>query len=108
MQADISPAEGSTPGYDIASYAMRAVMMVRSINLNFGYMTRTSLPGYDKMIGDIFGQHNGADGLLPGLGGFAFGFDGGKRFIERMKEDNLLVINKNNITPAISNRNKKI
>lgn len=107
MQADISPAEGSTPGYDIASYAMRAVMMVRSINLNFGYMTRTSLPGYDKMIGDIFGQHNGADGLLPGLG-FAFGFDGGKRFIERMKEDNLLVINKNNITPAISNRTKNM
>ena len=88
-------------------HIVRMAMMVQNINLNMGYKTRTDLPGFRPMAGDFFGQRNSPSGLLPGLG-FAFGFEGGERFVEKAKTDNLLVINDKNITPALSHQTKEI
>ena len=94
-------------GPDIARYAAHTLLMLRSFNFNYGYKSRSDIPGYDVMIGDFFGQYHTPDGLLPGWG-FAFGFDGGERFVEKLKAANLLVLNENNITPAIYNETKNL
>lgn len=90
-------------GPDIARYAAQTLMMLRSISINWGYRTRSDIPGFEGMIGDFFGQQHTPGGLSPGWG-FAFGFEGGERFVEKLKNDNLLVLNENNIKPAIYNK----
>jgi cell surface protein SprA len=85
----------------------RSVMMLRGININVGRKTRTDIPGFDPMIGDVFGQQSTGGGFVPGLG-FAFGFSGGEQYIERAMRNNWLVINENNITPAIFNQTRTL
>ena len=85
---------------DVAQYLARSLMMVRSVNVNFGYRSRTDIPGFDPMVGDFFGQSHTPAGLIPGLG-FAFGFDGGERFLEKSDANNWLVKNADNISPAL-------
>jgi cell surface protein SprA len=99
--------EGGGTGKDMAHYLARAVMILRQFSLNTGYKTRTYLPGYDPMIGDYFGQQRTPSGLLPGLG-FAFGLEGGERFIRESMTHNRLVINENNIRPAIWNETSNL
>ncbi len=94
-------------GHDITRYAVQTLMMFRSININWGYRTRNDIPGFDGMIGDFFGQSDTPVGILPGWK-FAFGFEGGDRFVEKLKSDNLLVMNKNNIKPAIYNETRNL
>jgi len=89
-------------GADVVHHMARAMMMLRQLNLNIGYKTRTDLPGYEPMIGDLFGQQRSPAGLLPGLG-FAFGLEGGERFIKESLTHNRLVINEHNIRPALWN-----
>jgi cell surface protein SprA len=89
------------------SGAWRTILMLRSLNINFGYKTRTDIPGFDPMIGDVFGQKSIGGGLVPGLG-FAFGFDNGERYIEKAMKNNWLVINQNNITPALFNQTRNL
>jgi hypothetical protein len=76
---------------------------LRNINMNLGIKRRTDVPGYIPLIGDFFGQHSAENGLQPGLG-FALGLDGGIEFIERSLANNLLVINEENINPAMFNK----
>ncbi len=71
--------------------------------MNLSIKRRTDVPGYIPLIGDSFGQNGDESGLKPGLG-FALGIDGGKEFIERSLANNLLVINKDNINPAMFNK----
>ena len=85
----------------------RAIMMLRGVNINFAYTTRTDIPGFDPMIGDVFGQQGASGGLIPGLG-FAFGLDGGERYIERAMQNNWLVINQNNVTPALFSETRNL
>ncbi|MGI6047837.1 MAG: cell surface protein SprA [Petrimonas sp.] len=94
-------------GHDIAEYLARGLMMVRSINVNLGYKSRTDIPGFDPMIGDFFGQSNTPNGFIPGFG-FAFGFDGGERFLEKADGNNWLVKNTNYISPAIYNQTQNV
>ncbi|MDD4697541.1 MAG: cell surface protein SprA [Fermentimonas sp.] len=75
---------------------------LKNINVNLGFKTRTDLPGYIPDIGDAFGQSSEAGVLQPGLA-FAFGMDGGMDFVRRSLSKNLLVINEENITPALFN-----
>jgi hypothetical protein len=75
---------------------------LKTININLGYKTRTDLPGYKPVIGDIFGQHSNSGVLQPGIA-FAFGLDGGMDFVKRALDNDLLVINEENITPAFFN-----
>ncbi len=100
------PAE-NTPMYNLAQYTARGLMMVRNINVNIGYKTRTDIPGFDPMIGDFFGQQNAPSGLIPGLG-FAFGFEGGVDYVEKALANNWLIINENNISPAVYNSTKNL
>lgn len=88
--------------YRIAQYVARGVMSLRSVDINYNYKTRTDLPGFRPMIGDVFGQRTGENGLVPGLG-FAFGWEGGEKYIEKAKQNDWLVSNSNNITPALYN-----
>ncbi len=83
------------------------MMMIRQINFNIGIKTRTDLPGYKPMSGDLFGQKKSTDALLPGLP-FAFGFAGGKSFVEEALAHNRLVINPNHIAPAIFNSTRNV
>ena len=91
----------------LQSNAWRSAMMLRNVNINIGYTTRTDIPGFEPMIGNAFGQHSAASGLAPGLG-FAFGLDGGVRYIKRALRNNQLVINQNNITPALYTRTRNL
>ena len=76
---------------------------VKNLNMNLSIKRRTDIPGYIPLIGDFFGQNGDEAGLKPGLG-FALGIDGGKEFIERSLANNLLVINEENINPAMLNK----
>ena len=102
-----SDREKNNTAVDIVQYLARGLMMVRSVNVNLGYKSRTDIPGFDPMIGDFFGQSNTPMGLIPGLG-FAFGFDGGERFLEKADANNWLVKNTNNISPAIYNQTQNV
>jgi cell surface protein SprA len=75
---------------------------LKNINMNLGFKTRTDLPGYKTVIGDLFGQNSESGILQPGLP-FAFGFDGGMDFVKRSLSQKLLVINEENIIPALFN-----
>ena len=75
---------------------------LKNINVNLGFKTRTDLPGYIPVIGDAFGQKSEAGVLQPGMA-FAFGMDGGIDFVKRALSKNLLVLNEENITPALFN-----
>lgn len=88
-------------------YVTRGLMMVRNVNATYSFKTRTDIKGFDPMIGDFFGQQNNPNGLIPGLG-FAFGLEGGEQFVRKAMENNWLVMNPNNITPAIHNAVKNL
>lgn len=94
-------------GRDISRYAAQALMMFRSIGFNWGYRSRSDIPGFEGMIGNFFGQSHMPGGLQPGWK-FAFGFEGGERFVEKLKNENLLVLNENNIKPAIYNKTRNL
>lgn len=93
--------QGNRGGFGL--HLARVAMMVRSVSINFSHKTRTDIPGFDPMIGDLFGQQSTSTGLVPGLG-FAFGLEGGERFIERSLAEGRLVIRSDHITPALFNK----
>lgn len=97
-----SDGEERAGGNGLADHLAQAVMMIRNINLNIGYKRRTDLPGYLPEAGDLFGQHRSTGGLLPGMA-FAFGLEGGKRFIEKSLSAGRLVIHSEQVTPALWN-----
>ncbi len=97
------PSQRGTLARDFGYHVAQAVMTVRSISMNISHKARTDIPGFDPMIGDLFGQHNTPDGLIPGLG-FAFGLEGGERFIEKSLARGQLIIDPNHITPALYNK----
>ncbi len=80
---------------------------LKNINVNLGFRTRTDLPGYKPEIGDFLGQNSFNGVLQPGLA-FAFGLDGGVDYVKSSLSNNLLVINKENITPALYNKTKNL
>lgn len=92
---------------DIAEYSARGLMSLRSISFNYSKRRETYISGYKPYVGDAFGQKNSEYGLAPGLG-FAFGFDGGEDFIQKSLDRDWLVINDENITPAVYNNATKV
>ena len=95
------------PSSNLPALLSQSLAMIRQINLNITYKTRTDLPGYIPMSGDLFGQKKAEGSLLPGLP-FAFGFEGGKAFVEEALIHHRLVINQDNLTPAIFNRTRNV
>lgn len=92
---------------DFALFVARTTMMVRSVGFNFSQKTRTDIPGFKPMIGDLFGQLGSSNGLEPGLG-FAFGLYGGEEFIERSLARGQLVIDAGNARRALFNQTKQL
>lgn len=92
-------------GFDhiLRKSAIRALTMIRNISIHYGYKTRNDIYGFESMPGDFLGQSQSSHGLLPGWK-FAFGLEGGEAFIEQLKEKSLLVLDENNLQPAIHNR----
>ncbi|WP_255491354.1 cell surface protein SprA [Dysgonomonas sp. ZJ279] len=92
---------------DIAEYSARGLMSFRSIGINYSRRKETFISGYSPHVGDAFGQKNTEYGLAPGLG-FAFGFEGGDDFIKKSLDREWLVINSDNILPAVYNNSNKL
>lgn len=95
------------PSVDLPATLSQALMMIRQINLNVGYKTDTDLPGYKPMTGDLFGQIIDNGTLVPGVL-FALGGEGGRTFVEEALKQDRLVINSENITPALYNRTRNV
>ena len=91
---------------DIAQYSARALMSVRTIGFNYSRRTETHISGFNPGIGDAFGQKGSDYGMVPGLG-FAFGLEGGEDYIQKSLNNEWLVINSENITPAVYNNAEK-
>ena len=90
---------------EAAQYAARLLMSVRSINMNYKYITSLHVPQFIPEIGDIFGQTTHYDVMAPGLD-FAFGFVG-KSYIEKSKNRNWLKSDQNQTSPAVYNLSKE-
>lgn len=102
-----TPRDKQNAALSAAQYFARMLMMVRSVDANFGYRTRTDIYGFDPMIGDFSGQSNHATGLVPGLG-FAFGLEGGEYYVQKALDNDWLVKNMYNINPALYNSTKNL
>lgn len=93
--------------YKIAQYSTRGLMSVRNISINYSRRKENHIYGFNQKIGDAFGQNTTEFGLTPGVG-FAFGFDGGEKYINKAIERNwLLTADSMNINPAIYNVEEK-
>lgn len=99
------PSENSTL-YHVAEYSARGIMSLRSLSVNYSMRQETSITGFRPGTGDLFGQKRTNLGMTPGLG-FAFGFDGGEDYINKSLQNNWLVINSENISPAVYNSIRK-
>jgi cell surface protein SprA len=88
--------------YKTLQVVARGLMMVRSFGFSYSEGSDMMLPNFKENIGDFFGQGSTMYGNTPGLD-FAFGLVG-ESYIERAKNNNWLVNNENNITPAMLNK----
>ena len=102
------PKEMSKVLVEISEYSARALMSVRSLNINYSRRNETHISGFKPMIGSVFGQGNTHDyGYAPGVG-FGFGLQGGPSYIEKSLRRDWLVMNEINVTPAIYNQAEKL
>lgn len=93
--------------YQVAQYAARGLMSVRSVSFNYSSRKENSISGFRPGIGDAFGQGRSDYGLSPGVG-FAFGFDGGEDFLDRALERGWMVMDEETVNPAVYNSIRKI
>ena len=84
---------------EAAQYTARVLMSVRSINLRLKHTTSLSLPQFEPVIGDAFGQTRAYGPMSPGLD-FAFGFVG-QSYIERAKSNGWLKCDPTQTSPAL-------
>lgn len=89
--------------YQIAQYAARGLMSIRTISINYASREETAIAGFNPGIGNFFGQQQG----VPGLG-FAFGFDQGEDYLNKSLANNWLVLGQSGISPAVHNDIKKL
>lgn len=92
--------------YKIAQYSARGLMSVRSISFNYAMRNETAISGFRPGVGDAFGQNRANHGMVPGLG-FAFGLEGGEDFLYRSLDNDWLILNEENINPAVYNSIRK-
>lgn len=93
---------------DIIDYSARGLMSLRTLNINYSKRRETHLSGFIPTIGDMFGQKDTNEyGLVPGLG-FAFGLEGGEKFINKSLSRDWLVMDTMNISPAVYNSAEKL
>lgn len=93
--------------YKVAEYAARGLMSVRSFSVNYSARNETAIEGFRPGIGDMFGQKRTEYGITPGLD-FAFGLKGGEEYLNRALRNDWLVLDENNISPAVYNSTRKL
>lgn len=93
--------------YKIAEYAARGLMSVRSFSINYSLRNETAIGGFRPGIGDAFGQKRTEYGITPGLD-FAFGLKGGEEYLNRALRNGWLILDENNISPAVYNSIQKL
>lgn len=96
--------EGWYKGLQVAS---RILMMVRSAQIGYKQTRDTYLPYFQSDIGDFYGQGEGENGLVPGLG-FAFGLEGGESFTRKAQKNGWLIMNDSLTSPAVYNLTKDL
>ncbi|GHT30694.1 hypothetical protein AGMMS49574_10970 [Bacteroidia bacterium] len=85
--------------YKAAEHTVYFLMMLKRFNIQYSTTNGMMIPGYRPEIGGMFGQGRTSSGLAPGLG-FAFG-DVRRSYINELADRDWLVMNQNNINPAI-------
>lgn len=91
---------------EIGDYALRFIMMPRSLSFRWRSTHSLMLPQFSPNVGDIFGQSNGyGGGLAPGLD-FAFGFYD-EKYIEKAMSRDWLLTGEDMTSPAIWNKGKE-
>lgn len=93
--------------YQIAQYAARGLMSVRTISLNYSSRQETAIEGFIPGVGDFFGQKKGNSGMTPGVG-FAFGLSHGEDYIHQALANKWLLLNEASINPAVDNSISKL
>ena len=88
---------------DVGEYALRFIMMPRSLTFRWRKTHSLMLPQFSPNVGDIFGQSNRyGNGLAPGLD-FAFGFYD-EKYIDKALRKDWLLTGKDMTSPAIWNK----
>lgn len=90
---------------EIPDYALRFLMMPRSLSFRWRGSHSLSLPQFSPEIGDIFGQSNRYGPMSPGLD-FAFGFFN-ESYVGKAFDRNWLITDGNMTSPAIWNQGKE-
>ena len=90
---------------DFAEYALRFLMMPRSLSFRMKQSHSLNLPQFGPNIGDIFGQSTKYGPMAPGLD-FAFGFYD-ESYVEKALDRNWLLTDNNQVSPAIWNQSKE-
>ena len=104
--SEVQKEEKKTFFTEAAMYACRVLMSVRSFNIRWKHTTSLSIPQFKPEIGDIFGQSTRYDAMAPGLD-FAFGF-ADMSYIEKAKDRNWLMGDRNQTTPALYSQTKEL
>ena len=87
--------------------ASRILMMVRSLQMGYKESQDTYLPYFLADVGDFYGQGNGSDGMVPGLG-FAFGLEHGEKFTRKAQDKGWLIMSDALTSPAVYSSTKDL
>lgn len=90
-----------------AEYGARGLMSVRSFSFNYSTRNETAISGFIPGIGNAFGQKRTEYGITPGLD-FAFGFNGGEDYLNRVLRNDWLLYEQSAISPAVYNSIQKL
>jgi cell surface protein SprA len=101
-----APPKRENPFKKASEYAIFFGMMLKTFSISYQATDGMTIPGYRPEIGGIFGQGRSASGMAPGIG-FAFG-NVDQRYITELANKDWLIMNTNNITPAIINNTKNL
>jgi cell surface protein SprA len=96
-----APPKGDSFTKKAGERAILLMTMIKRLSVQYSQTDGMMIPGYRPEIGGIFGQGQSPSGLAPGLG-FAFG-NIRRSYITELSGRDWLVMNSNNITPAMMN-----
>ncbi|MBD5371610.1 MAG: cell surface protein SprA [Bacteroides sp.] len=92
-------------GGEFAQYALRFLMMPRSLSARVKSSHSLNIPQFGPNIGDIFGQSTKYGPMSPGLD-FAFGFFG-EDYVDKALDRGWLITDNNQVSPAVWNESKE-
>lgn len=90
---------------DLTEYALRFVMMPRSLSFKWRSSHSLNLPQFSPNVGDVFGQSNKYGPMSPGLD-FAFGFYD-ESYVKKALDRGWLLTSSGMVSPAIWNQGKE-